>query len=184
MNCSIQSLPAAGTCAVCGSESWNCMAKYVQYVRGSAASSTGKDACVQYVEDGINGLQTKIDCWRDLGYERIANLCTHILKSEDGVFEKMRCWNTCAFTGITCSDVLQIKHGTLILHVHPMFEQFVLSMWLCGQIQTLEHEFANSNGNEIVCPDELRETSMKYAFAFQHVQNVLHETMKKIQVTH
>lgn len=83
---------------------------------------------MQNIEESIDAIPHKIECWREFGYERIANLCTHIVKCEDGVFEKMRCWNTCAFTGIVTPDVLQIRHGNRVLHIHPMFEQFAVSL--------------------------------------------------------
>ena len=103
------------------------------------------------------------------------------VNNTDGLFAKVYCWNVCALTGMTCNDVIRIRHGNEMSFVHPMFYQFIVSLWLVTRIQHFECQQQEQNA-KISQQSDLEWTSVKYASALLHVHNVLDATLTKFQI--
>ena len=168
------------TSAQLANDDIDCMRQYISAVRACKDSkdNTGLSDSMTTTQKTIDDVLRKIHCLNDMGYERIAQLCLNVVNNTDGLFSKVQCWNVCALTGMTCNNVIQIRHNDKVNFVHPMFYQFVVSLWLVTRIKHFECEQHSNVHHEV----DLDSTAAKYTSALRHVHNVLDATMQKFHI--
>ena len=155
--------------------------KEMKHDNNDKPNDTSCKSLMMKTQNKIDDVLRKIHCLHEMGYERIAKLCLNVVNNTDGLFAKVYCWNVCALTGMTCNNVIQIRHGNEMSFVHPMFYQFVVSLWLVTRIQHFECQQQDQNG-KISHKSDLEWTAVKYASALMHVNSVLDATLEKFQI--